>query len=99
MPGLSYRWEVEAPPKLYRMQEIVWHTGLSRKTIHNYAAMGLIREAAWTPGGHRLFDVSVFARLADIERLKTTCRLEQIRSLLAAIPAGRTVDADQVGAT
>jgi DNA-binding transcriptional MerR regulator len=81
------------------MQEIVWHTGLSRKTIHNYAAMGLIREAAWTPGGHRLFDVSVFARLADIERLKATCRLEEIRSLLAAIPAGRTVDADQIGVT
>lgn len=99
MPGLTCRWDLQPPPKLYRMQEIVWHTGLSRKTIHNYAAMGLIREAAWTPGGHRLFDVSVFSRLAHIERLKASHRLEHIRSLLAAEPAGRDGDAEQVGLT
>ena len=71
------------PPKLYRMQEVAWHTGLSRKTLHNYAVMGLIREQAWTPGGHRLFDESVFERLERIGQLKRTHRLAEIRSLMA----------------
>jgi DNA-binding transcriptional MerR regulator len=65
------------------MQELVWHSGLSRQTLHNYVVMGLIREAAWTPGGHRLFDESVFARLAEVERLKGEHRLEEIRKMLA----------------
>ncbi len=82
------------PPKLYRVQEVVWHTGLSRKTLHNYAVMGLIREHTWTPGGHRLFDESVFERLHRIGELKKTHRLAEIRSLMA----GETFAGDLSGA-
>ena len=82
------------PPKLYRVQEVVWHTGLSRKTLHNYAVMGLIREHTWTPGGHRLFDESVFERLHRIGELKKTHRLAEIRSLMV----GETFAGDLSGA-
>jgi DNA-binding transcriptional MerR regulator len=70
------------PQKVYRMQELVWHTGLSRQTLHNYAVMGLIREAGWTVGGHRVFDESVFERLWQVGRLKKRYRLEEIRVML-----------------
>jgi DNA-binding transcriptional MerR regulator len=70
------------PPKRYRIGEIVQHTGLSRQTIHNYTAMGLIREIERTPGGHRLYDESVFTRLQKILSLKGVNRMEEIRLLL-----------------
>jgi len=70
------------PPKLYRIGEIVQHTGLSRQTIHNYTAMGLIDEADRTPGGHRLYDEGVFHRLHRIARLKGTKTMQEIRRLL-----------------
>lgn len=70
------------PPKLYRMGELVQHTGLSRQTIHNYTVFGLIKEADWTPGGHRLYDESVFARLGVILRLKRDHSVEQIKTFL-----------------
>ena len=70
------------PPKRYRIGELVQHTGLSRQTIHNYTAMGLIREIERTPGGHRLYDESVFTRLQTILSLKGVKRMEEIRVLL-----------------
>ncbi|QNN21461.1 MerR family transcriptional regulator [Planctomycetales bacterium ZRK34] len=75
------RWA--APPKRYRVGEIVKHTGLSRQTLHNYTAMGLIHAAEHTGGGHRLYDESVFERLSLIARLKRTRTMEQIADLLA----------------
>lgn len=72
------------PPKLYRIGELVRHTGLSRQTIHNYTTMGLIAEAEWTPGGHRLYDESVFYRLQRIADLKGSKRMDEIASVLAA---------------
>jgi len=54
------------PPKLYRIGELVAYSGLSRQTVHNYTAMGLLREADWTEGGHRLYDESVFERIDEI---------------------------------
>ena len=57
-------------PKLYRMGEVVEYSGVSRQTIHNYTTMGLLRESKWTPGGHRLYDESVFVRLDQISRMK-----------------------------
>ncbi len=77
------------PNKLYRMQELVWHTGLSRQTLHNYAVMGLIREAGWTAGGHRVFDESVFERLWQVQRLKKSYRLEEIRLMFAQSPPAK----------
>ena len=44
--------------------------------------MGLIREAEWTEGGHRLYDESVFAQLSRIIELRKTKSLAQIRHLL-----------------
>jgi DNA-binding transcriptional MerR regulator len=73
---------VAVPRKLYRVSEIADHMGLTRQTLHNYATIGLITEERRTDGGHRLFDESVFARLALIQRLKRTHRLHEIRRML-----------------
>jgi DNA-binding transcriptional MerR regulator len=70
------------PPKLYRIGEVVCYTPYSRQTIHNYTIMGLIKEAAWTQGGHRLYDESVFGRLSKIANLRKTKTLGQIREIL-----------------
>ena len=72
------------PAKLYRIGELVNYTPFSRQTIHNYTIMGLIREVAWTEGGHRLYDESVFERLSEIIRLRKTKTLAQIRELLSS---------------
>ncbi len=73
---------IRVPEKLYRIGELVSYTPFSRQTIHNYTIMGLIREATWTKGGHRLYDVSVFERLSTIIRLKKTRTLSEIRQIL-----------------
>jgi len=70
------------PAKLYRIGEIVSYSPFSRQTIHNYTIMGLIREAKWTEGGHRLYDESVFERLSEIIRLRKTKTLSEIREAL-----------------
>jgi DNA-binding transcriptional MerR regulator len=44
--------------------------------------MGLIREAKWTEGGHRLYDESVFERLSEIIQLRKTKTLLEIREAL-----------------
>jgi len=72
------------PPKLYRIGEVVQHSGFSRQTIHNYTVMGLIRESRWTDGGHRLYGPEVFETLAEIRRLKSSLPLGQIKRLLAS---------------
>ena len=73
---------LEIPAKLYRIGELVRYTPFSRQTIHNYTIMGLIREAQWTEGGHRLYDESVFERLSKIIELKKTKTLFEIRQIL-----------------
>jgi DNA-binding transcriptional MerR regulator len=73
---------VAVPRKLYRVSEIATHMGLTRQTLHNYATIGLITEERRTDGGQRLFDESVFERLALIQRLKRTHRLHEIRRML-----------------
>ena len=72
-----------APEKLYRIGEIVRYTPYSRQTIHNYTIMGLIKESAWTDGGHRLYDESVFRKLSKIAEMRKTKTLGQIRELLS----------------
>ena len=72
----------EVPVKFYRIGELVRYTPFSRQTIHNYTIMGLIREAQWTEGGHRLYDESVFERLSRIIELKRTRTLWEIRRIL-----------------
>ncbi|MBN2315339.1 MAG: MerR family transcriptional regulator [Sedimentisphaerales bacterium] len=70
------------PAKLYRIGELVSYTPFSRQTIHNYTIMGLIREAKWTEGGHRLYDETVFERLSEIMKLRKTKTLMEISSIL-----------------
>ena len=83
-PGYRSKFlSLKPPRKLYRMGEITQYTGLSRQTIHNYTTMGLICESEWTTGGHRLYDESVFERLAVIEDLKRTRTLRQIAAILS----------------
>ena len=74
---------LRVPVKLYRIGEVVSYTPFSRQTIHNYTMMGLIREAQWTTGGHRLYDESVFERLSEIIQLRKTKTLSEIRGLLS----------------
>ena len=78
----------QVPAKLYRIGELVRYTPFSRQTIHNYTIMGLIHEAEWTQGGHRLYDESVFERLSRILTLKKTKTLWQIRRILNEEAAG-----------
>jgi len=75
---------IPIPTKLYRIGELVRYTPLSRQTIHNYTIMGLIQEAQWSEGGHRLYDETVFERLSRIIELKRTKTLNQIRQILSA---------------
>ena len=74
---------LHVPAKLYRIGELVDYTPFSRQTIHNYTIMGLIQEAKWTEGGHRLYDESVFERLSEIMRLRKTKTLLEIRAILS----------------
>ena len=73
---------LQVPTKFYRIGELVRYTPFSRQTIHNYTIMGLIHEAEWTAGGHRLYDESVFQRLSKITQLKKTKTLFEIRQIL-----------------
>ena len=77
------------PPKLYRVGEIVRHTGFSRQTIHNYTTMGLLTESRRTMGGHRLYDEVVFFRLDLIAQLKRQRKtMREIRGHFAALDGG-----------
>ena len=70
------------PPKHYKIGELVAFTGLCRQTLHNYTRWGLIHETAWTAGGHRLYDETVFARLARIRELRSGRTVNQIKDIL-----------------
>lgn len=74
---------MKIPTKFYRIGELVAYTPFSRQTIHNYTIMGLIQEAKWTDGGHRLYDESVFERLSQIIQLRKKKTLTEIREILA----------------
>ena len=80
MPRINFT----APKKLYRIGEIMRHTGISRQTLHNYTVFGLITEEERTEAGHRLYGESVFSRLRRIEELKLQSKtLREIRLMLA----------------
>ncbi len=78
------------PEKLYRIGEVIEHTGLSRQTLHFYTTIGLIREKSRTPSGYRLFPPSVFASLDRIRALKKKgYTLRDIREMLEKTHASR----------
>ena len=70
------------PKKLFKIGEIIQHTGLSRQTIHNYTVWGLIHEESRTDGNHRLYDESVFDVLDTIVNMKSSKTICQIRQYL-----------------
>ena len=71
------------PRKLWKVGELVRHSGLTRQTLHNYCLLGLICETERTPSGHRLYDEEVFERLELIQQLKASGkRLQEIAELL-----------------
>ena len=71
------------PEKLYRIGEIMEHSGLSRQTLNFYATLGLIREQQRTQAGHRLFPPTVFAELERVRGLqKKGYTLQKIREML-----------------
>ena len=72
------------PPKLYKIGEVMRYSKVSRQTLHNYTMLGLIKEAERTESGHRLYDEEVFARLEEINRLKKTMTLTEIKEYLSA---------------
>lgn len=80
--------KLQIPAKLYRIGELVRYTPFSRQTIHNYTIMGLISEAEWTEGGHRLYNESVFDRLSKIIQLRKTKTLSEIRQILSREETG-----------
>ena len=84
------KFDFTAPRKLYRIGEIMRHTGLSRQTIHNYTVFGLITEEERTEAGHRLYGEDVFPRLRRIEELKLENKtLREIRLVLAQEDEGK----------
>ena len=87
---------LKIPIKLYRIGELVRYSPFSRQTIHNYTIMGLIREAQWTEGGHRLYDESVFGRLSKIIELKKTKTLFEIRQIINLEDAANNVASESV---
>lgn len=70
------------PKKLYKIGEIMQHTGLSRQTLHNYTMLGLLTEEERTPSGHRLYGEEVFERIARIVALREQKSLKEIIQLL-----------------
>lgn len=69
------------PKKLFKIGEIMLHTGLSRQTIHNYTMLGLLTEEERTQAGHRLYGEEVFERIARIKELRVKKSLKEIRQL------------------
>ena len=76
------------PKKLYKIGEVMQHSGLSRQTLHNYTMMGLIREAERTESGHRLYPEEVFECLQRIERLKRHRTLREVKETLERTESG-----------
>jgi DNA-binding transcriptional MerR regulator len=80
---------VATPKKLFRIGEVMAHTGLSRQTVHNYTMLGLIHVAERTPAGHRLYGDEVFERLERVKALRGRHTLLEIKAILDADAASR----------
>src|SRR5262245_46623215 len=71
------------PEKLYRIGEIMEHSGLSRQTLDFYATLDLIRRRQRTKAGHRLLPPTVFSDLERVRGLqKKGYTLQKIREML-----------------
>ena len=71
--------------KLYKIGEVMYYSGYSRQTLHNYTLAGLIFEARRTDSGHRLYGDDVFDRLEKIKKMQhENCTLMEIKKALEA---------------
>ncbi|HVR75851.1 MAG TPA: MerR family DNA-binding transcriptional regulator [Planctomycetota bacterium] len=73
------------PKKLYKIGEVMRHSGLSRQTIHNYTMLGLLTEDERTESGHRLYGENVFERIERIKALRGKKTLKEIIQLLKEV--------------
>lgn len=73
---------MDTPKKLFRIGEVMKHTGLSRQTLHNYTVLGLIGEEERTDSGHRMYPEGVFERIRKIEMLKRHRTLREVKEIL-----------------
>ena len=71
-----------AERKLFRIGEVMHFSGLSRQTLHNYTAFGLIREEERSASGYRLYGEQVFLRLKRIRELQSKHTLREIKEIL-----------------
>ena len=77
------------PRKLFKIGELMEHSGFSRQTLHSYTLLGLIQVAKRTPAGHRLYEEDVFDVLERIKELKKDHTLEEIRKMLSGEREGK----------
>jgi hypothetical protein len=64
--------------RTWRTGEVARVVGLSRQTLHRWAALGLIRPVRTTPGGHRHFSGGVFRRIEAIQAARATRTLGEL---------------------
>ena len=77
--------------KLLKIGEVAKESGLSVKTIRYYEELGLLTPTVQrTSSGYRLFQASVFQRLAFIKRSQSLgLSLKEIKEILAVSDAGQ----------
>ncbi len=74
----------ETGERLYRASEFAALTGVTVRTLHHYDRAGLLKPAARTRAGYRMYGAREFARLQQILTLKFIgLPLEEIKKLLA----------------
>jgi MerR family Zn(II)-responsive transcriptional regulator of zntA len=60
----------EAGEGLLKVSEVGRRTGLTRKALRHYEAMGLVEPALRTPSGYRLYDDEALRRIELVNRAK-----------------------------
>lgn len=75
------------PSIAMRIQEFSRRTGVTVRTLHHYDKLGLLRPAARTEAGYRLYGEQDLIRLQQIATLKFIgCSLGEIKRILAGPP-------------
>ena len=70
--------------RLMKIGELARKSGVSRQMVSTWCMYGLIREAARTPKGHRLFDEKALRRvqlIRDMLKQKDGYTLREIREI------------------
>jgi len=98
------------PDGLLGVAEVGRRTGLSRKALRHYEALGLVNPAGRTDAGYRLYDVDALRRIELVNRAKVLgLRLSEAKEFLhvaegccgdhhpalAALVAGKLAETEQ----